>query len=71
MIASVGVDGSGIVILNVPLVQVLLPPKSKTTTNLSESELLYIAPNAAVKVADDHVESAKSTYATADDVVTD
>ena len=40
MIASVGVDGSGIVTLNVPLVQVLSPPKSKTTTNLSDAELL-------------------------------
>jgi len=34
-IASPGVDGLGKVILNVPFVQVLFPPKSNTTTNLS------------------------------------
>jgi hypothetical protein len=35
MIASAGVAGLGKEILNVPLVQLLLPLKSKTTHNLS------------------------------------
>ena len=34
-IALLAVVGSGKVTLNVPLVQVLFPPKSNTTTNLS------------------------------------
>jgi hypothetical protein len=36
MIAFAGVDGLGKEIVNVPLVQVLLPLKSKTTHNLSD-----------------------------------
>ena len=44
-----------------PFVSVLLPPKSKTTHNLSLWSSLYIAAKAAVKVALDHVTSAKST----------
>jgi hypothetical protein len=45
----------------------LFPPKSNTTTSLFELVELYIAPNAAVKVAgvgEPHTESAKSTVAT-------
>ena len=52
-----------------PFVAVLLPPKSKTTTNLFATEstvsLLYIAAYAAEKVAEDQVTFPKSTEATA------
>ena len=41
----------GNVIVNVPFEQDFVPPKSKTTTNLSLAELLYITPKAAPKVA--------------------
>ena len=34
----------GNVIVNVPFEQDLVPPKSRTTTNLSLDELLYITP---------------------------
>ena len=36
IIASAGDDGLGKVTVNVPLVQVLFPEKSKTTHNLSD-----------------------------------
>ena len=44
-----------------PFVAVFVPPKSKTTHNLSDLSSLYIAAKAAEKVALDHVTSAKST----------
>ena len=46
-----------------PLVAVFVPPKSKTTTNLSDLSSLYITPYAALKVALEKVKLAKSTVA--------
>ena len=65
MIAFEAVVGSGKETVNVPLVQVFVPLKSKTTHNLSLALVLKIAPKATLIVADDHTESAKSQDATA------